>query len=307
MKTNNTDLTPAVKDIAVKLGYQPVQDAKTPTYKKYGVLYKPTNNKLKRFKRVDPIQQEITYFGKRYVTSKAAAKILNVSQIVKKLKKYPVATLDVDTLTYWGLDDVIKIKNRLMPKKDPYSILDRFNDIVFRLIQTDNGQKMTSLDGKIEIDVNLILCGKKSQNIEDRIPVGEKFKHFPRTKDTDFHFFIGNKGTIINISLNHLITPSLNGRGRLKIKINGKNKKLHRLVAEIWLPNQKNKPAAHHINRNVLDNRALNLVFVTDLQHAKCHHLLKKIDKAKDKSSRAAARKDYRAYIKQLRRDNSQA
>ena len=310
MKTNNTDLPPAFKDIAIKLGYQPVRDAKTPTYKKYGVLFKPTNNKLKRFKRVEPIQQEITYFGKRYVTSKAAAKILNHSQkhMHRKLKKFDIKKLDIDGLTYWLKEDVIKAKLGQLAKIDHYAFMDRLNGVKFNIVQTADGQQFTAYNGKITINVNLTVYGQKSKDIINQIPLNEKFLHTPRKNKDDTHYLVGNRGTIINLSLGHLLQPDdVASSGYIVLYINGQSVYLHRLVAYTWLKNLKNKTDLHHINRNKLDDRPSNLVWVTKDQHAKCHNLLKAIDRATDKSSRAAARKDYREYIKQLRRDNSQA
>lgn len=39
--------------------------------------------------------------------------------------------------------------------------------------------------------------------------------------------------------------------------------KLHRAVAELFIPNPENKPCVDHINTNTLDNRAINLRWVT--------------------------------------------
>ena len=43
--------------------------------------------------------------------------------------------------------------------------------------------------------------------------------------------------------------------GYLRVRINGKMYQLHRLVAQTYLPNPKNKPEVDHINRNTADNR----------------------------------------------------
>lgn len=43
--------------------------------------------------------------------------------------------------------------------------------------------------------------------------------------------------------------------------------KVHRLVAEHFIPNRDNLPQVNHINRNQLDNRAVNLEWVTNVDN----------------------------------------
>lgn len=53
------------------------------------------------------------------------------------------------------------------------------------------------------------------------------------------------------------------GRGYLRVRINGKQYQVHRLVAETFIPNPENKPEVDHINRNPFDNRVENLRWAT--------------------------------------------
>lgn len=71
------------------------------------------------------------------------------------------------------------------------------------------------------------------------------------------------------------LTPSMNSRGYLCIGLRsgGKRKtfRLHRLIAEAFIPNPDGKPQVNHINGNKLDNSASNLEWSTasdNLQHA---------------------------------------
>ena len=53
----------------------------------------------------------------------------------------------------------------------------------------------------------------------------------------------------------HWTFGSKNDRGYLTVQINGKRYKVHRLVAQTFLPNPENKSQVDHINRNREDNR----------------------------------------------------
>ena len=52
-------------------------------------------------------------------------------------------------------------------------------------------------------------------------------------------------------------------KGYLYVGLNGKNKAIHRLVAEAFIPNPENKPTVDHINRVRDDNRVQNLRWAT--------------------------------------------
>lgn len=47
------------------------------------------------------------------------------------------------------------------------------------------------------------------------------------------------------------------------VKIKGKWKGVHRLVAQTFLPNPENKPTVDHVNRDTADNRLCNLLWAT--------------------------------------------
>lgn len=305
-KYNYEDLNPHTKDIFTKLGFKPVSNAKVPTYEKYGVWYRPAYNgsRLKRYKRVEPAKEEIVYFGKTYVLSRVAARIMNMStaNAITKLKKLQIDTLEIDSMIYWNKRDVQRAKKGKLYKIDPYAFLDKMNQTCFSLNQTEDGLMLTSYDNKVEIKINLTMRLGKQKNIIKRIPVDEKFKHMKRgKKKTGQHYLIGDRGTVINISLQHLIQPILNEKGYLAVTINGENGKLHRWVALTWISNKKHKPFVHHIDRNKLNNRVENLLWVTKAEHDECHRLLKEVDRATDRSSHMKAKKKYMRYVYSLR------
>lgn len=57
--------------------------------------------------------------------------------------------------------------------------------------------------------------------------------------------------------------------GYFKTKTNGKNRFVHRLIAEAFIPNPDNLPEVDHLNRNRADNRVENLRWVTHKENSR--------------------------------------
>ena len=80
-------------------------------------------------------------------------------------------------------------------------------------------------------------------------------------------------GNIFSIKSNKYLKPQLykNGYTNVDLCNNGKVKKflIHRIIAETFLPNPKNKSQVNHINGNKSDNRVENLEWVTHSENQK--------------------------------------
>lgn len=59
----------------------------------------------------------------------------------------------------------------------------------------------------------------------------------------------------------------VNGTGRVNVQLDGKNYKIHRLVALAYIPNPENKPCVCHKDNNPLNNRVDNLYWGTQAEN----------------------------------------
>lgn len=66
---------------------------------------------------------------------------------------------------------------------------------------------------------------------------------------------------------NDWIKPTIHMKGYYKLKVNGKGTKVHRVIAETFLPNPLNLPEVDHINGDKKDNRVENLRWCTSKQN----------------------------------------
>lgn len=88
-------------------------------------------------------------------------------------------------------------------------------------------------------------------------------------------YFISSKGRVKskgkkNRPFDKILTPQKTVHGYLAVNIRSKNIKrfaIHRLVAEAFIPNPRNKPCVNHLNNIKTDNRNENLEWVTHLEN----------------------------------------
>jgi ribosome-binding protein aMBF1 (putative translation factor) len=83
------------------------------------------------------------------------------------------------------------------------------------------------------------------------------------------NYIVHSDGKVWSKRYNKFMNPCISNRYYLKTKIDGKNKTIHKLVAEAFLPNPNNLPEINHKSGIKTDNRVENLEWCTSSNNAK--------------------------------------
>lgn len=80
-------------------------------------------------------------------------------------------------------------------------------------------------------------------------------------------YYISNNGDFYSTFTKRLLKPQKDHKGYLYVEIGRKKYKVHRLVAEYFIPNPKNLPQVNHIDCDKTNNNVNNLEWVTNRQN----------------------------------------
>lgn len=127
--------------------------------------------------------------------------------------------------------------------------------------------------------------GAKNRNNEKK-----KYEHIMKNEEWKVikgypDYKVSNQGRVVSMKYNkeRYLTLCPNRKGYPSVKITGIKKeqpmRVHRIVADAFIPNPDNKPQVNHINGIKTDNRVENLEWVTGLeniQHAWANGMMPK-------------------------------
>jgi len=98
------------------------------------------------------------------------------------------------------------------------------------------------------------------------------------------NYEVSSMGKVRNMITGLMLKPYDDGKGYLRVKLDGENCRLHILVAQAHVPNPENKPLVNHKKGNKHDPRASQLEWVNqseNIRHAYATGLIKKSRRGK--------------------------
>jgi hypothetical protein len=111
-------------------------------------------------------------------------------------------------------------------------------------------------------------------------------EEFRPIKEFEGMYLISNKGKVYSNKTNKILIPHVDKDGYLKVKLSGKQRFIHRLVAIEFIPNPNNLLQVNHKNGVKTDNYVDNLEWCTlqyNIDHAYKHNLGNYREKSQEK------------------------
>lgn len=108
-------------------------------------------------------------------------------------------------------------------------------------------------------------------------PIGEEWKEYAGSNGL---YCVSNKGRVLSLhNKEPRILKPYYWNGYCYVDLYGKNKRIHRLVAQLFLHNPENKAEVHHKDRNRQNNKVENLQWVSKAEHDEIHRQLREQEK----------------------------
>lgn len=105
-------------------------------------------------------------------------------------------------------------------------------------------------------------------------PIDEEWKEYAGSYGL---YWVSNKGRVLSLhNKEPRILKPYYWNGYSHVDFYGKNKRIHRLVAQLFIPNPENKAEVHHKDRNRHNNNADNLQWVSKAEHDEIHRQIRK-------------------------------
>lgn len=219
---------------------------------------------------------------KKLLTVKEAAEILIYPEFsesaLKKAKARIYKAIKKHQLDIFGETTILLNRNQVMNFKD--------GKITAR--------SMYSPFGNMELDFDESV--KFIESFHNPNSIKEPLKYKSRCQ-----YGITNKGRILDLTYRRELSQNKAAHDYLQVNIRVNNKsfseRTHVLVAFVWCANGKLKCEVHHIDGDITNNNAINLIWMTHIEHLKAHSLLNKAKETNDYT-------EYNQYIAEIQKDN---